>query len=199
MEYAVAKKYAEKLCDWLGPVVERVEIAGSIRRLCPRVNDIDLVVIPKVTEEKDLMGVVVSRRNLCLEFLQGYVRERNPCGGKIGKHPYFISGGEREGKQVLMWLAKGQCQLDLWFADAGTWATRLLCRTGSVFHNRWMGDRAGLKGLHWNPYEGLTNVDTAEVVEFEGEEGFYAVLGLGFIEPKNREMEWIQKNLDFGL
>lgn len=213
MEFAVGKKYAERLVEWLGPFQERVEIVGSIRRRSARVNDIDVVLIPKVTEERDLMGEVVGRRNHCLEFLQGYVRENNPHGGKVGTHPYFISGGEKEGKQVMLWLPKAGCQLDLWFADVGTWWTRLVCRTGSVFHNRWMCDRAALRGLHWQPYEGLfkcivkseecrvdEGVRHAKVAEvMESEADFYRLLGLGFIEPRDREVEWIERNLEFGL
>jgi DNA polymerase/3'-5' exonuclease PolX len=196
MTLEVGRRYAGKICEWLGGMCERMEIAGSIRRGRAMVNDVDIVCIPKVEEHKDMLGAVIGRSNYLFDFLVDYVKGRNPLGSK-GRLPHFISGGEREGKQVLLQLPK--CQLDLWFADAETFGTRLLCRTGSKEHNIWLAERAGARGMHWDPYAGLSRVDRAEAVEASSEEEIYAALGLEWIEPKNREAGWLSRNIDSGL
>ena len=45
---AVVLPITERLVSILAPFCERIEIAGSLRRLKPEVGDIELVVIPKL-------------------------------------------------------------------------------------------------------------------------------------------------------
>jgi DNA polymerase (family 10) len=47
MELEVAKNIANQLMTELSPVTTKMEVVGSIRRQCPTVKDIDLLVIPK--------------------------------------------------------------------------------------------------------------------------------------------------------
>lgn len=196
MPLATARHYAEKIFEWLNPHCERMQIVGSIRRERPMCGDVDIVCIPKTTTHKDLLDTVVAVDNHLHQFLQGYVMDRNPINSPARK-PRFIAGGERPGKQVLLDLPK--CQLDLWFADEDTWATRVICRTGSKEHNIWLAQRAQPRGFHWDPYNGLTNVDYAEPVEARTEEALYAALGLQLIAPKNREATWLNQHIDSGL
>jgi DNA polymerase/3'-5' exonuclease PolX len=195
MTHAFAKHYAAKIADWLRDEVTRAEIAGSIRRDRPTCNDIDIVCIPKIQESKDLFGTVVRRQNLVEYFLINYAGKNNRA---------ILSNGP---KQILIALPK--CQLDLWFADEKTFATRLLCRTGSMQHNIWLAGRAKRQGKKWNPYEGILYggkwrralggdeeyIDGQLVQEvFKTEADIYASLDLPFIEPKNREIEFLVKN-----
>jgi DNA polymerase/3'-5' exonuclease PolX len=182
MDLNIANRYAAKLVEWLQPFCGRIEIVGSIRRGRPVVNDVDIVCIPIVTEKKDLLGEVIGRQNHALHHLQMHA-----MGGKAK----ILSGGEREGKQVMVELSK--CQLDLWFATAETFATRMLCRTGSKEHNIWLAQRAQDRGGHWNPYEGLKL--HGKLVKAEIEEDIYRALSVPWIEPKNREIDWITRNV----
>lgn len=189
MNVAQAQHYADSIIQWLGDKCHRVEIAGSIRRGRPICNDIDLVCIPKVDEEHDMLGAAVSRNNHLFNFMKGYAAQ-----GKAT----IRSGGEREGKQMVVELKK--CQLDLWFADEKTFATRLLCRTGSMEHNIWLADRAKRQGKKWNPYEGILYggkwrsalgadeiYEGGQMIQFASEADLYASLDLPYIEPKDRE------------
>jgi DNA polymerase/3'-5' exonuclease PolX len=203
MNLLTAKHYAEKLYGWVLPYCEPVttgptlQVAGSIRRERPVCNDIDLVCIPKVQEQRDLLGVVISRVNLLHRFLQDYV------AGTNGKSQ-FQSGGEREGKSVIIQTSK--CQIDIWFATPATWATRLLCRTGSMDHNIWLASRAKSQNKKWTPYEGILAggqwrrvVDTDEYIggqllQLDTEEKYYRELDLPYIEPRDRELPWLVKN-----
>lgn len=47
MKLEVAQKIANEVVKRLSPYCRRIEVAGSIRRRKPQVNDIDLVLIPK--------------------------------------------------------------------------------------------------------------------------------------------------------
>ena len=46
VELERAKKIAAEAIKWLSPYCQRIEVAGSVRRQKPVVNDLDLVVIP---------------------------------------------------------------------------------------------------------------------------------------------------------
>jgi hypothetical protein len=43
----IARKHAMHICNVLGEFVDRIEIAGSLRRSVPEVHDIDLVAVEK--------------------------------------------------------------------------------------------------------------------------------------------------------
>lgn len=201
MTLTQAENYAEKIRNWIMPCAFPTEVAGSIRRKRPVCNDIDIVCVPKIDERKDMLGEVLERKNLALEFLRDYVKST-----PASRPAKFLSGGHGlgEGKQALLQLPG--CQLDLWFADEKTFATRLLCRTGSMWHNIWLASRAKRKGWKWNPYEGILTdgrwVTTAAGDDYAGghlnqfatEGEIYAFLDLPFIEPKNREIEFLAKN-----
>lgn len=172
MPLRVARARAEKIVDWLRPFCERIEIAGSIRRKRPLCNDVDLVVIPKLEVERDLLGIETGKKILIQAFLQGYVSE---SGGRAE----WLAEGDRN---LLLKLPK--CQLDIWCAKEETWGTLLLCRTGSKEHNIWLAQRAGKLGKHWQPYRGMFGPGR---VASRTEEDVYMAVGLPFIPPEERE------------
>lgn len=181
MNLATAQHYAEKLVLWLSDTCTRIEIAGSVRRGRGECNDIDLVVIPVVFQEKDMLGAVIAEKNLVHEFLTQYIRR--------SRGTRFIQGENLtpESKQIIVQLPK--CQLDIFFASKENFASRLLSRTGSMEHNIWLCERAQRLGLHWNPYEGVRKLSGLgmPLLPADSEEAIYGALGLPFIEPKDRE------------
>jgi DNA polymerase/3'-5' exonuclease PolX len=192
MTLALAQNYAVKIVDWLRDEMVRFEIAGSVRRGRPNCGDIDLVCIPKIEETRDLFGAVTNRRNLVEFFLINYAGKNNAAFPTCGP------------KNLVIQLPK--CQLDIWLADEKTFATRLLCRTGSMQHNIWLTGRAKRKGWKWNPYEGILTdgkwIKTAvgddyaggHLNQFATEEEIYNFLDLPFIQPQNREIEYLVKH-----
>ena len=193
MKLAIAIRYALQIHAWLEPYIERGVIAGSIRRSRPEVNDIDLVVIPRVTVNRDMLGAVIGRQNHCFTFLHNYVRARNSYNVKIDSLPHIKSGGETEGKQLILWLPKIQMQIDIWFATEASFATRLLCRTGSREHNIWLCERALAMGYKWHPYNGLFDA-TGALIPATKEEDIYAALKLPFVDPVRRERNVMEPN-----
>jgi DNA polymerase/3'-5' exonuclease PolX len=193
---AQAQAYAAKLVEWLSPHCERIEIAGSIRRQRPQCNDVDLVVIPKLTRYKDLLGSVTATQNHAWLFISNYVanyRAEHP----ENKHVRITAGHDDGCKQMTVMLTK--CQLDVWFAETENFGTRFLFRTGSKEHNIWLCGRASERYLDWEPYKGLRKIGSGEHLPATTEAEIYGALGLEPIDPKNRERDWIHKNLEFGL
>lgn len=74
MKLKEAKAMADDLAQRVAPFCERVEIAGSIRRLQPNVKDIELVVVPKfeerMPEQPDLFAETVDVVDLLTEALR---------------------------------------------------------------------------------------------------------------------------------
>jgi DNA polymerase/3'-5' exonuclease PolX len=184
MNLRTSERYAGFLLDWLSPVCEKLLTAGSIRRERPVCNDVDIVCIPKIQEEKDMFGAVTKRVNSVHEFLTRYINER--CDDQT----YWRSGGNNpEGKQFIVQLPK--CQLDLWMASKENFGTRLLCRTGSMQHNIFLAERAQKMGGKWDSYDGVRI--GLKRFPAETEEQVYQSLDLPFIEPKNREIEYLRR------
>ncbi len=190
MILAAAQKLATRIRDELAPFCEQIEIAGSIRRQRPEVNDIDIVCLPRGAQGKHDVIERCLRRARCT----------------------------KTGEQYRVFTLDNGFQLDLWLAHAGSedllgkktpgnWATLLVCRTGSAEFNVKIARRAREVGLHWNPHAGLMKVNGQAFVDFRGadgrrqsqcvplgsyldtptEEDFFKAIGVEFINPEDRE------------
>lgn len=95
-----AKPIAEKYLDLLNPFCQRIEIAGSIRRKCPQVKDIEIVCIPR-----DIEGF-------------------SKCVRKWQKVK-----GEPTGKYTQRILPEG-IKLDLFIVNERNWGNIFAIRTG---------------------------------------------------------------------
>lgn len=167
-----ADEAARRLVEWLSPHCLRIEIAGSIRRRRSKVNDIDLVAIPRWQEEQDMFGNVVNRQNVAALAL--------------------MARGQSEGWQLTMcgpsqlsFVAKGW-PVDVWWCSEATWGTTLLCRTGSAQHNIWISGLARAAGGAWHPqlYLSLEHRKYAKT-----EEEIYAALGVRWLDPATHRDE----------
>ena len=188
-----AKLYAAKIVSWLDPYVKRAEVAGSVRRQRPVCNDIDIVCIPKMQmPSKDLLGDTDGAPvSLLNEFLFKYMQDskgetwfRSSAGVPGFKETHLKS----DAVNILMHLRK--CDLDVFAATESSFTTRLITRTGSVKHNIWIAERAQRMGGAFQPQEGL--YFGGGLVQARSEPEFYAALNLPFIEPQNREIEYLR-------
>ena len=156
---------ASKIVSTIGPYCTRVEVAGSIRRRKPTVNDIDIVVQPKPSSWVQIIKEI--RR----EF--DAVTEKQ--GQKLATlHVPFAS------KQ-----GQGHVKVDLYRASQSTWGVLLLIRTGSAKHNIYLCNLAISKGMRLQYSRGLVDKD-GHVVAGETEEEIFEALELPFIPPRER-------------
>jgi len=161
-----ADKLAAKIVAELKPFCERIEIAGSIRRRRPLVNDVDIVVLP-------LAGQVNALRERVL-------RKTDPIS---------------DGKEIILTCLANGVQLDLWIAQRPykdlltqtptNFGVLFLTRTGSKEHNIFLCQRAESLGRRLNPHYGV--YEHRRLLASETEEEIFAALKLEFVPPERRE------------
>jgi len=160
MRLEEATTIAEKVKETLSPYCEKLEIAGSVRRRKPTVNDIDIVVIEKPRVMLVLSSLIASMGRITLN------------GDKIKRLWY---GDKQSGIAI-----------DLYLATPATWATLLLIRTGSKENNIRLASLAKRQGWHLKANgDGLFN-DEGERIAGETEESIYKALGIPYQEPQER-------------
>lgn len=159
---------AEKIVAEHAPFCAKIEVAGSIRRECRTVNDIDLVLIPKT-----VLSPIVERVTQKWKQIAGIKGD--------ARNLRFVSPG---GFQLDIFIAHDEI-VDLVSTTPTNWGAVLLCRTGSVNHNRQLCYHAITKGLKFAPYKGVLKGD--QIIASATEEEIYAALGLEWREPKERE------------
>ena len=165
MNLSTARKYAEKIVAGLTPFCHRIEIAGSIRRKRPVINDIDLVILPRSIR-------AIKRR--CMQT-----------------HPKVLADGSTNFSILL----RTNVQIDIYFAEAPEtdlfgegrkkFGSLFLCRTGSKQFNIWLALEAQKRSFHWNPYYGLYR--NGQCFASETEQKIFSRLQLDFIPPELRE------------
>jgi DNA polymerase/3'-5' exonuclease PolX len=152
-----ATEIAEELKNYFLPVVSKIAICGSIRRKKSKVNDIDIVLIPK---ENRTFNILINH----LEGAQILKR-----GTKL------IEFGYRE------------MQTDLYVATPETFETLKLIRTGSTSHNIKLCMIAKKKGwsLHADG-TGLLSDENNELIANTEESILIALLGK-VVPPEERK------------
>lgn len=166
LDYAL--QIANQVKEKLSPHCTRIEIAGSIRRRRPWVNDIDIVCIPANQGQ-----FIAALQSLGKIKVGGHKLIRCDLNKTITEY-YGIS-------------------LDVYIATPETWATRLLIRTGSKSHNIRLCTLAKRRGmvLHANG-SGLFKLKgfegrEEEKVAGDTEKSIFEALGLPYKPPEERE------------
>jgi DNA polymerase/3'-5' exonuclease PolX len=184
LEWCEAIDLAKETRLLLQPVCERVEIAGSVRRLKPEVNDIEIVAVPKRDPFDQLqlrLADMVSHKYL-LPGPESKDGKRPPMGPRY----YRLT--------IPMTHAPGFMQLDLFAvlppADFGVIYT---IRTGSAAFSHWLVTEALKRGMKVDQGQ-LWRIHREEQPwRFERlacpeESDFFGQVGLDWVEPKDREL-----------
>ncbi len=151
---AQVKATVDALCD-------RVEVAGSIRRLKTMVHDIDFVAVAK--SDADWLKIN--------EKLKQLKAKPNCSGTSVIK--------------AFVPCEDGLFQVDFYRAKPSTFGIHLLVRTGSADHNMWLAGHALSKGMRLKYSEGLIKEGVAVAGETEKE--VFEALGLPHPPPTERE------------
>jgi DNA polymerase (family 10) len=153
---AVAEPLLAALRDH--PAAERVELAGSARRMTDTVKDLDLA-----AASSDPLALARAAR--ALELVE--------------------SGGTPSAAGVRLRTHSGVA-VDLRIAAGEQFGNLLAHLTGSGAHNAALREAAVRRGLHISEYGVLDDV-TETTHRCATEREFYALLGLPYIEPELRE------------
>jgi DNA polymerase/3'-5' exonuclease PolX len=140
LKYADAKIIADDVVAQLAPYCERIEIAGSVRRKCEEVGDIEIVCIRR---GKDLIKFA--------DIVDSWGKIRGEVIGKYCARTYR------------------HIQIDLFMCDAKNWGYIFAIRTGSAFfsHNvlakAWVAH--GYRGIEGSLCNGGKPVEVREEKE----------------------------------
>jgi DNA polymerase/3'-5' exonuclease PolX len=168
-----AEEIAGNVIKELRPYCERIEVAGSIRRGCDTVGDIEIVVKPKAYLQQSMFNKVNMEEHSLLE---------NYYWSSMGK---VIKDGPRQ-KQIA--LPQG-INLDLFIVSPpAQWGVIFAIRTGpSNFSRKIVTQRnkggflpSDLRVRHGVVWRGNESLATPEEINF------LDLLGLGWVEPQER-------------
>ena len=158
MELEKAKVIASEVIRRLAPYCSRIEVAVSIMRKKSEVRDVDIVLIPS-----DPWNLEHEVNSLARPFAPKL------SGDKLKRFNYT-----------------GGVQVALYFADAHTWATLLLLRTGSKENNKRLATLAKKRGWHLKANgEGLLD-EHGERIAGDSEQSIFSALDLPWQEPWQR-------------
>ena len=161
MRYREAYDIAWSIVQTLRPLCDRIDIAGSLRRQKAEVGDIEIVCIPS---GKEILSFEVTVSAL------GIAKK----GSAMGRYT-----------QIL--LPDG-INLDLFMARPDNWGYIFAIRTGSADYSHkvlatgWV--KAGYRGEDGN----LVVVASGEVVPVREEKDLFALIGVPWVAPWNREV-----------
>lgn len=183
MKLKEAQEYANKIVALLKPVCREIVIVGSIRRMRPEVNDVDIVLIPDSSycrvknwfnKTEDLMAVNPEEtwRKVIPQILLA-----PECELRLAKE---IAG------PWLMRFVSETTTVDLYHATENNWGTLMLIRTGSKEHNIKLCSLAREKGLKLSASEGV--VDGDKIIASKTEDEIFTALGMPSILPEEREV-----------
>jgi len=159
-----ARALAAHIMRALKPLSVRIRVAGSIRRRCPVVHDIDIVCLPR--DRAAISARCEARSERIFDGPQNY-RFRTPSGIEVDI--FFARAAEKH----------------LFGVQPSNWGSLLLCRTGSKEHNMRFALAAKAQGLHWNPYEGISSPD-GKLIAAEDERELYSTLSIPWKPPEAR-------------
>jgi DNA polymerase (family X) len=156
-----AQNIAEEITVYLRdvPGVEKITVAGSLRRGKETVGDLD---------------IIVSGSN-AIEALNKFVQFPRV-------HEVLGHGGNKASAKVGL----ERIQVDVRALPSESYGAAMQYFTGSKDHNVALRQRALRLGLTLNEY-GLYRLEDNEKVAGEAEEGIYETLGLAWIPPEMRE------------
>ena len=140
------------------PASERVELAGSARRMTDSVKDLDVIATARDP-------LALAQAAAALELVES-AQTPGEAGVRLRTHTGL--------------------KVDLRIVEPDQFGNLLQHFTGSKQHNMALRDGAVRKGLHVSEY-GVLDDATGETHRCEREEQVYELLGLEYIEPELRE------------
>lgn len=175
MKYEQAFRIAEEIGAKLHPYVDKLRVAGSIRRKKAEPNDIEIVCIPKTRIIRE--GLFNDEKII-----------RHPNFGETIRQEYEILKGDPDKGKYIQCLHPEGIKIDIFLAVRENWGYIFSIRTGSSEFSKFLAARWvrwGYKGVEGH----IVNVDTGERIVLKTEKAFFDLLGLKVVPPEKRNQD----------
>lgn len=177
MSYRDAVEKARALMCDLNPHCDRIEIAGSIRRGKPWINDIELVAIPRIVPVppmEDLWGNVTN---------PGETMRDPGFTDVVKRYAETIVKGDPRAAKYIQFLTRTGVKVDVFTATPDNWGYILAIRTGSAEFSKGLAHRWKKLG-----YEGVDGMLTrfGKPVPLKEERDLFNLLQLPWVPPSER-------------
>lgn len=177
MSLREALEKAQALLADLKPHCERIEIAGSIRRGKPWINDIELVAIPSIVPVEPV-------ENLFGEVSNPGETQRDPGFVEVVKrYAETIVKGEPATAKYIQFLTRTGVKVDLFTAHRDNWGYIFAIRTGSAEFSKGLAHRWVKQG--YNGEDGML-MKFGKAIPVREERDLFALLHLPYVQPSER-------------
>jgi DNA polymerase/3'-5' exonuclease PolX len=181
LKYEPALALAVELREQLAPRCERIEIVGSLRRLCPVVGDVELLFIPKYEVRPDGLFDKITI-DLAAERLEEMlasgvlVKRLNSAGfvsswGVLNKHSVHAASG---------------ISVDLFATTLQNWFMSLVVRTGPKEFNIHLMTRLLKLGMQGHAYGTVTL--NGSILPLNSELEVFELAQIPWLEPAERKI-----------
>ena len=183
MLYATAKYFADQYAEMIRPGCVRLEIVGSVKRGDKLdVHDIEYLVIANEKTPRPEFGQKVVFRTKLDQVLYELCQE-----GRLR----FVKGGDKLKQYELTEADElNPFHIEIYIVKPETWGIQNVIRTGPrEFSHRFVTNKAygGLLPDDCEYIRGKTQIKrNGRVLELPEEADAIGLLGIGWIEPKNR-------------
>lgn len=184
--YSLALGVAFEVCNMLQPFVERVEIAGSVRREKPEVKDVEILAVPRTTEYRDMFGGSGKTHDHLHEAMTSWCGDGSIFRKRPNIRGHFTFGPKNK---YLIHVATG-IPIDLFTVPARNWGMAMVIRTGPKEFNIAMMSEFKRKGMAGHAYGGVSRLghQGREEIDCPDEDTVFDLLGWSFIHPTQRHM-----------
>ena len=165
MELYKAQTLSAELISILTPHCRRICIAGSVRRECSEVNDIDIVLI---------------QHPYHLEQFLRFDSHRFEIGIKSAFNPNLKWGAKY--KQIIF---KGH-KIELWIADKRNWGLIYAIRTGSAEFSQYLLSKWKTESNGGYSDQGMLRLADGTGIPVYEESQLFRLCKIDFVEPVNR-------------
>lgn len=188
MKLEKAQNIAATFCCLLRSGVERIAVAGSVRRGEPEVGDVEVVVVPKLRAMRRPGTLFPTIHNVAHEITEQLVS---------GERSSFSKGPKwgPKWRQLIYRHNADEIKIDLFLVEMTGWGPQLAIRTGPADFSRTLVAR-GLP--HGHVMRGGTIRDSKGiVVPFDCERAFFEWCGFPWWEPSGRSEFGLSQFLRF--
>lgn len=175
---------AEAFSHHLSPHAERIEVAGSIRRRKPEVGDIEIVMIPKLYREQDLLGQPTGPwKDTIDQGIASYIQCESPDPSK----PALVKLNDGT-KYIKLHETIIDVQIDLFVVrKPAQWGPIISIRTGSAAFSKQLVIDLKKRGLRSEDGRVLDENDNQ--IDCPEEINFFRAAGRKMIAPWLREVK----------